>query len=143
MQGDKIYEDKRVLDLRYRMPISNIYKFFEGLEEGKLRGTKCRTCGETYFPPQADCPSCMAREMDWVDFSGNAVLETFTTVEVAPTSFSGEGRYVVAIGLLEEGVRVLSWVNAEDRDKIRVGAKMKLRAVKKQGGDYSYEFFVE
>jgi uncharacterized OB-fold protein len=143
MPDPPVYEDRRVLELRYRMPVGQIGSFFSGLEEGKVRGTRCRDCGRTYFPPQADCPACFARDMEWFDLDGNAILETFTIVEVTPTSFSDKGSYVVAIGLLGEGIRILSWLNVEDRNKIKIGMKMKLKAVKKEGEYFSYEFFQE
>ncbi|MCW6158482.1 MAG: Zn-ribbon domain-containing OB-fold protein [Thermoplasmatales archaeon] len=141
MPIDTVLEDRRVLDLRYRMPISQIIKFFEGLEEGKVRGTRCKECGRKYFPPQTECPTCMTKNTEWFDFEGDASLETFTTVEVVPTSFVNEGSYVVAIGLLKEGVRILSWLNTQDRSTIKIGMKMKLKAVKREEGYYSYEFF--
>ncbi|MDA8054224.1 MAG: Zn-ribbon domain-containing OB-fold protein [Thermoplasmatales archaeon] len=141
MTEEPILEDRRILDLRYRMPISQIKNFFTGLEEGAVRGTRCKDCGRIYFPPQSECPDCMTRNTEWFDFKGRATLETYTTVEVAPTSFANVSGYVVAVGLLEEGVRVLSWLNARDREKIKVGMRLELRSVKKQEGYYSYEFF--
>ncbi|MGC8562014.1 MAG: Zn-ribbon domain-containing OB-fold protein [Thermoplasmata archaeon] len=141
MPDEPILEDRRILDLRYRMPISHIREFFTGLEEGKVRGTKCKDCGKLYFPPQSECNSCMTKNMEWIDFSGNATLETFTTVEVVPTSFASEGRYVVAVGKLDEGINVLSWLNIESIEDVKIGMKMKLKTVKKKEGYYSYEFF--
>lgn len=143
MTNDPLIEDRRVLELRYRMPVGKINEFFTGLEEGRVRGTRCKGCGRTYFPPQADCPHCMTGDVEWVDFSGEAVLETFTVIEVTPTSFTGEGNYVVAVGLLKEGVRVLSWLNVQDRTRIKIGMKMILKATKKKEGYYSYEFSPE
>lgn len=143
MIKDGIYEDRRVLELKYRMPVVRINEFFSGLEEGRIRTTKCRNCGETYFPPQSDCSKCFKSDMEWFDLSGDSTLETYTTVEVSPTSFSNQGSYIVAIGLLREGVRVLSWLNAVENHEIRIGMKMQLRAVKKDGGYYSYEFFID
>ena len=143
MPEEPILEDRRILDLRYRMPILQIREFFTGLEEGKVRGTKCRDCGKIYFPPQPECSSCITKNVEWIDFSGNAVLETFTTVEVVPTSFAGEGRYVVAVGKLEEGINVLSWLNLGGTSDIKIGMKLKLKSVKKKEGYYSYEFFPE
>jgi len=141
MPTDIVLEDRRVLDLRYRMPITQINNFFQGLEEGKVRGTRCKECGRMYFPPQTECSACMSNNTEWFDFEGGASLETFTTVEVAPTSFASEGSYVVAVGLLNEGLRILSWLNIQDRANIKIGMKMILKAVKKKEGYYSYEFF--
>lgn len=143
MPTEPILEDRRVLELRYRMPILHIQNFFRGLEEGKVRGTKCKTCGSLYFPPQSDCSNCRGSEMEWVDFKGDATLETFTVIEVVPTSFADKGSYVVAVGLLQEGVRVLAWLNAADRGKLRVGAGIELRSVKIEEGYFSYEFFLK
>lgn len=143
MPGEPILEDRRVLDLRYRMPIAQITEFFSGLEEGKVRGTRCKRCGHLYFPPQADCPDCLASDMEWIDFNGSAVLETFTVIEITPTSFSDEGSYVVVVGVLEEGVRILSWLNIKDRKEIKIGMKMRLKAVKKAEKYYSYEFLLD
>ena len=143
MPDEPILEDRRILELRYRMPILQIREFFTGLEEGKVRGTKCRDCGKIYFPPQSECSSCMTKNMEWIDFSGDATLETFTTVEVAPTSFAAEGKYVVAVGKLDEGINVLSWLNLNGTKDIKIGMKMKLKSVRKNEGYYSYEFFQE
>lgn len=143
MTDQPILEDRRILDLRYRMPIMQIKEFFAGLEEGKVRGTKCRDCGRMYFPPQSECSFCMTKNMEWIDFNGDATLETFTTVEVAPTSFATEGKYVVAVGKLDEGINVLSWLNVTGSGDIKIGMGLKLKAVKKKEGYYSYEFFPE
>ncbi len=143
MPVEPILEDRRTLELRYRMPILHIHNFFSGLEEGKVRGTRCKDCGSLYFPPQSDCSNCRGSEMEWMDLEGDATLETFTVIEVAPTSFADRGSYVVAVGLLKEGVRVLAWLNTADRDKLRVGAKIGLRSVKREEGYFSYEFFLE
>jgi uncharacterized OB-fold protein len=140
MINDGIFEDRRTLELKYRMPVANIMQFFKGLEDGKIRATKCKKCGEIYFPPQADCSKCMGKDMEWIDLDGESSLETFTIVNIPPTSFSNVGSYVVAIGLLKEGVRVLSWLN-DDENHIKIGMKMRLKPVKKEGGYYSYEFF--
>ncbi len=141
MTDDRIFEDRRVLDLRYRIPVAQISNFFSGLGEGKVRGTRCKRCGSLYFPPRSQCSYCMGEETEWVDLKGDATLDTFTVIEVAPTSFAGEGRYVVAVGALDDGPKVLSWLNEKELEKIRIGMRIRLRAVKKQDGYLSYEFF--
>jgi len=58
--------------------------FFEGLKQGVLRGTRCRTkdCEQgIWLPPRADCPDCHAR-MEWVDLPNPVVGEVFTFTHV-------------------------------------------------------------
>ena len=42
---------------------------------------------------------------------------------------------------VERLLRILSWLNIQDRSSIKIGMKMKLKAVKRKEGYYSYEFF--
>ena len=34
--------------------------FITYLEQGKVMATRCPKCGVSYFPPKADCPSCLS-----------------------------------------------------------------------------------
>ena len=72
----------RTIPLTYTIPVARIAKFWEGLKEGKLYTTKCKKCGKVFFPPSADCPSCMTSDMDWVEFSVVAELIAFTEIHV-------------------------------------------------------------
>ncbi|MEO0077380.1 MAG: hypothetical protein ABIK86_00065 [candidate division WOR-3 bacterium] len=58
--------------------------FFEGLKQGILRGTRCRTRGceqEIWLPPRADCPDCHQR-MEWVDLKNPVIGTVFTFTHV-------------------------------------------------------------
>ncbi len=122
------------------IPISKILKFWEGLKEGKVYATKCCKCGRLYFPPSADCSDCLCSEMQWVELSTEAEIETFTHVVVRPTSFCQYKPYTVAIGKLREGVKVLAWLTGFKLSQIRVGLKVKLVTKATQEGDLTYEF---
>lgn len=122
------------------MPISKTLKFWEGLKEGKIYATKCRKCGRLYFPPSADCSECLCSDIDWVELSSEAEIETFTHVVFRPTSFCEYKPYTVAIGRLKEGVRVLAWLTGFKLSQIKVGMKVKLVAKTPQEGNPTYEF---
>ncbi|MBD6955889.1 MAG: 3-hydroxybutyryl-CoA epimerase [Aciduliprofundum sp.] len=140
---DEIFFDRRSLELKYQIPVGRISEFFRGLEKGKIMATKCKDCNEIFFPPQVNCPNCPGSEVEWVELDGDATLETFTVINVKPTSFSRYPDYVVAIGKMKEGVKVLSWLNIEDPKKIRIGMNIRLKVVKREEEYYTYEFFVE
>lgn len=131
---------RRTLSLRFNLPISKTHEFWDGLKEGKFVTTKCKDCGEVTFPPQADCPKCMGNNIEWVDMGTDAELLTFTHVMVTPTSFVQSDPYVVAIGRLGQGLKVLAWVEGTSVEKLSPGAKLKLEARKTPEGSPYYVF---
>ncbi len=122
------------------IPISKTLRFWDGLKQGKVYATKCRKCNKLYFPPAADCSDCLCSEMDWVELSGEAEIETFTHVVVRPTSFCQYKPYTVAIGKLVDGVKVLAWLTGFKLSQIKVGMKVKLVAKVDNEGNPTYEF---
>jgi uncharacterized OB-fold protein len=130
----------REIKIVQEIPISKTLKFWEGLKEGKVYATKCKKCGKVYFPPSADCPECLSSEMDWIELSSEAEIETFTHVVVRPTTFQQYKPYTVAIGKLKEGVRVLAWLTGFKLSQISVGMKVKLVAKISPEGYATYEF---
>ena len=130
----------REINLTQDIPISKNLKFYEGLKEGKVYATKCRECGKLYFPPNADCPDCLTTELEWVELSSEAEIETFTHVVIRPTTFQQNKPYTVAIGKLKEGVKVLAWLTGFKLSEIKVGMKVKLVAKTSAEGNPTYEF---
>ncbi|MGB9134668.1 MAG: Zn-ribbon domain-containing OB-fold protein [Candidatus Bathyarchaeia archaeon] len=122
------------------IPIGRTLRFWEGLKEGKVYATKCTECGELRFPPVADCPTCLVSDVEWVELSGEAEIETFTHVVIRPTSFQQNKPYTVAIGRLKEGVKVLAWLSGFKMSEIKVGMKARLAAKMTGDGEPSYEF---
>lgn len=134
-----LYIDQRRLELQYYIPVSKIKRFFEGLEKGELWTTKCANCGTIYFPPQADCPKCR-KETEWMKLSGNAELVTYTIINAKPKTFAHYQDYILAVGKLDEGIHVLSWLNAK-REELKIGMKLKLIVKKREPEGYiTYEF---
>lgn len=131
---------RRTLSLRFNLPISKTHEFWDGLREGKFVTTKCKDCGEVTFPPQADCPKCMGSNIGWVDMGTDAELLTFTYVMVTPMSFVQSDPYVVAIGRLGQGLKVLAWVEGASVEALSPGARLKLEARKTPEGSPYYVF---
>lgn len=116
----------RKLEITYNIPIGRTFRFWEGLREGRILATKCKTCGKLYFPPVADCGECYSSEIEWVELSGKGRIVAYTHVVVRPPSFQDFQPYTVAIAELEEGVKALAWlVGARKRD-LRIGMRVKM-----------------
>jgi uncharacterized OB-fold protein len=136
MPSIKSREVKIVQDI----PINRTLPFWEALKQGKILATRCKKCGKLYFPPAADCSNCLTSEMEWIELSNEATIETFTHVVVRPTTFQQEKPYTVAIGRLKEGVKALAWLTGFKLSEVKVGMKAKLVAKLTPDGRPTYEF---
>ena len=66
-----------------------VEKFYEGLEDGKFFGRKCKECGAVEFPPVYACNTCGCMDMEWVEISGKAVMKSI----VMPAALSSKPVY--------------------------------------------------
>ena len=106
-------------------PYTKVEKFADALRDDKLMGTKCKKCGEAYFPPRADCTKCMSSDMDWREYSGKGKLVTFTTIHAAPTGFDEMAPYTIGVIDLKEGGRLLAWVEGAKPEDLKIGMELK------------------
>lgn len=131
---------KRALTLRFDIPISKTHEFWDALKNGRFVTTKCTRCGEISFPPQADCPRCLGGEFTWVDLRREATLVTFTRVQVTPASFSDSDPYVIAIGELQDGVKVLAWLEGVEPRDAKPGMRLRVEPRTSSDGSPYYVF---
>ena len=128
------------MSLRFNLPILRTHQFWDSLKEGKFVTTKCKQCGEVTFPPQSDCPRCMSGDFEWVELGTEAELVTFTYVQVTPTSFVANDPYLVAIGKLNGGVKVLAWLEGAKLEELKPGIRLRLEARTSPEGSPYYVF---
>ena len=114
-------------ELAYPPRVTEFTKpFWEGLDIGVLRTTRCDECRHTTFPPKPVCPHCWSKNVQWIDLSGRGVLYSYTEVSAAPATFADEAPYVLCLVDLDEGVRCLSRVLAS-WDDLRPGLRVRLQ----------------
>ena len=115
--------------------------FVDYLGQGKVMGTRCKQCGNFYFPPKMDCPSCLGSEVEWVEVPPDGRLLTFSTVRYEPTGFEGDAPYTIAVGEFGNGVRIFSRLSKDIKEtEIKVGLKLKVVPVKLANDRISFEF---
>jgi uncharacterized OB-fold protein len=131
---------RRILTLRFDLPISKTREFWSSLRNGKFVTTRCAKCGNISFPPQTDCPKCMSGEFEWVDLGREATLVTSTLVGVTPPSFANSGRYMVAIGEFPGGVKVLAWLERVRTEEAKPGMKLRIEHRTSSEGNPFYVF---
>jgi len=93
------------------VPVVNTWArpFWDAAKEERLTIQKCGDCDKHIFYPRIACPHCFSENVDWVDASGKGTIYSFTVVESnAPSAFTGDLPFVIAVIRLEEGVQMLS-----------------------------------
>jgi len=90
-------------------PIPWSKPFWEGCRNHELLIQKCEECLKFIMYPKLFCPHCLSSKLQWVKSSGKGRIYTYSVVySYAPTQFSSDVPYVVAVIELEEGVRMMS-----------------------------------
>ena len=105
---------------------TKVDKFVDLLDEGKVAGTECKSCGKMYFPPRADCLKCLSPDFEFVKTKSSGTLVTFTTIYSAPTGFEDMTPYTLGLIDLDGGGRLLSWFENTKPKDIKIGMKVKV-----------------
>ena len=116
-----------------RMPQKSIPKvnkvdqpFWEGAAADKFLLQKCRACGKVQFFPRVACVDCFG-ELDWIESKGTGNIHSFTLVRVPRNpAFKDEVPIYYINVILDEGVIVESKLVGENKDKVKLGDKVKV-----------------
>lgn len=74
--------------------------YYDALEEGKVLGRKCTSCGHIEFPPYLACNECGNLDTEWVDLTNTRarILQVLPPLNVFPeTEFANENGGFVAV----------------------------------------------
>ena len=105
--------------------------YWEAAREGRLDIPLCGDCGKHHFYPRAICPHCHSDNLKFDTVSGRGEVHTFTIARrPAGPAFADDVPYVVALIELEEGPRMMSRVQTDDPESVRIGAKVEVTFVK-------------
>lgn len=94
-----------------------------------LLGSKCKQCGEVYFPPKdvAICSHCQSEEIETIELSKEGTIYSYTAVHQAPAGgfYHGQVPFNYALIELPEKVLVQAHVICAEED-LKIGAKVRL-----------------
>ena len=97
-------------------------------ERYNLMGSKCETCGTSFFPERSICPKCRRRgKIVLQPMPHEGTIESFTEIHSPPRGYENEAPYFLAIVRLVNGAKVLSQIVDSDRQRIKLGAKATMR----------------
>jgi uncharacterized OB-fold protein len=120
---------------------SKVDHFVELLEEGRVAGTRCKKCGESFFPPRADCFNCLSAEIEWFEITGKGHLISYSTLSYAPSGFEQDLPYIVALVQFGNNVKLFGRLSKEIRpEEVEIGMTLKVTPVELPTDRVSYEF---
>jgi uncharacterized OB-fold protein len=76
-------------DIMYHHSYGLVSKFFMGLKEKKIYGTRCPKCGDTFCAPRAHCwrQECKLERTEWIELPKKGMLHSYTILGFAAESF--------------------------------------------------------
>jgi uncharacterized OB-fold protein len=113
--------------------------FVTYLEEGKVMATRCKQCGQVYFPPRMDCADCIDSEVEWFEITDKGKLVTYTTVNYGPTGFEDDAPYILAVAEFPSGVKVFGRLEQGMQESdIETGMSVRLVSLRLPNENVSY-----
>ena len=98
------------------------------LEKVRLKGTKCRSCGEVALGEVPICKNCQSQDMESLVLSNRGKLYSYSIVRYPPPGDYKGPDAPFAVGMIEltEGLRLLAPLEESDFEKLKVGGEVEL-----------------
>ncbi|MEA2071919.1 MAG: Zn-ribbon domain-containing OB-fold protein [Asgard group archaeon] len=112
----------------------------------RLEGTKCRDCGQLYFPSRERCVECNSLNVEPYLFEGTGEIITFSWVYTAPKGFENRTPYCLAIVELTEGPRLTTQIIGLNKGEVKIGMEVEFafRRIASEGEEgiikYGFKF---
>ena len=106
-----------------RIPIRDD-TFVEGPKGGTLLASKCKSCGQVFFPKPNVCFSCFGDDMEELALSRRGKLYTYTIGRMPSMHF--EPPYAIGYINMPEGVRVFAPLKMLKDKPFSVGMDMEV-----------------
>ncbi|MCD6570644.1 MAG: Zn-ribbon domain-containing OB-fold protein [Deltaproteobacteria bacterium] len=100
-------------------------KFFNGLKEEKILGTRCKKCNRVLVPARTFCPSCYKdmEDEEWVEVAQEGTVETWCLVNYKYYGQPKEPPYIIAQICLDRAdcsvTHFIGGFDLSDPDKVR------------------------
>ena len=91
-----------------------------------LIGSRCRACGEVFFPRRSFCRNCLGPDLEEIALGPRGKLLSYTTVRQAPPRYIGEVPYHLGKVELLGGEHILTQLADCDEESLEIGMEMEL-----------------
>jgi len=132
-KGEELISLKCIPTINQRFATgTHMGKWFAGLKEMKIIGTRCPVCHRIMVPPTEVCAVCRIRTDDFVEVGPKATVCLIDTIYYAsPDPLTGQVRHTPSAGaymVLDGGSPMESFameINPKDMDRIKPGMKIR------------------
>lgn len=130
----KNWVDSLPLSYKYSAGVSG-QRFAEGLKQGKILGSKCSKCGETFLPPSLYCPNCFVYSSEYVEIPPYGEIFSFA---------EADGKAIALIRFQGVTGGLIHVVKRPSAGKLKIGLRVSavFRPAEQRKGDLTdIEFF--
>jgi len=126
------------------------YKWFEGLKEEKIWGTKCTKCGKVLVPARSFCPGCNIDMDQWLELAQEGQIVTWIQANRPFYGAPGDPPFIAALIRLDgtdcNFLHLVGGVEAGDMEavkaKVQRGTRVKaVWADEKKGHMFDLKYF--
>jgi len=101
--------------------------FWEAARRHELVVQRCDACARLRHYPQYLCPQCQSDAWSWVKIDGAGIVYSFTVTHRAfGAAWADRVPYAVATIELDNGIRMLSDLPADDVDDVAIGKRVEV-----------------
>lgn len=135
-----IPKEYRTIETEVRLPYrlacgATWTRFFEGLKEEKIYGSRCSKCGRVLVPARTFCPRCFVDTDDWVEVSQEGTIEAWVLVHYRYFGMPIEPPYISGLIRLEgtdtNFLHLIGGVPLDNLETVKAAVRngMKVKAV--------------
>ncbi|MHA1144244.1 MAG: Zn-ribbon domain-containing OB-fold protein [Candidatus Helarchaeota archaeon] len=111
-----------------------VQSYVDFMNEGKLMGSKCKSCGHVMLPPKSVCEKCFEHDLEWVEVEGKGKLASFSAIHVGSSFMNAKGYsmkepYLFGTVDLDAGPSISGHIkgfDAKDPWSIKIGTRLKV-----------------
>ncbi len=129
-----IYRPHGVL---YHHSYGLVSKFFKGLIDKQLFGTKCPKCQTVYCPPRVHCwnPQCRVADAEWIELPLRGRVHTFSVMLFSADAFLEMLPFVLAYVQIDGAHTAMPVQVVAAPTDVFIGQKVRLKFREKRTGD--------
>jgi uncharacterized OB-fold protein len=98
--------------------------FREGPEGSVLLATRCKSCGQLFFPKTEGCLACYGEELEEVVLSRRGMLYSYAMGHMPSSHFKPP--YAVGYVDMPEGVRIFAPLKIDEERPFKTGMEMEM-----------------
>lgn len=108
--------------------------YWSGLAEGELRFQRCGRCENAWLPAREQCPRCLSGQWRWTPSAGyGRIISWVVYRQSMHPAFADQVPYNVAIVELDEGPRLITNIDADERE-LAIERRVRLSVSSGRGG---------